>query len=73
VIGSFEAAMKSLKAELPDWERCKREGKAFIWSVKEKTGNSEVIIIDKTSEHVYKGKVENIHKMLITHRKVKYD
>jgi hypothetical protein len=73
VIKSFEEALKTLKVELPDWERFKREGLKFNWSVNEKTGNSEVIIIDKTSEHVYKGKVDNVHKMLITHAKVKYE
>jgi hypothetical protein len=73
VIKSFEEALKTLKVELPDWERFKREGQEFNWSVNERTGNSEVIMIDKTSGHVYKGKVDNIHKMLITHAKIKYD
>jgi hypothetical protein len=57
VIKSFEDGMNSLKVELPDWERFKREGKGFNWSVNEKAGCSEVIIIDKTSEHVYKAKL----------------
>jgi hypothetical protein len=73
VIESFEEALETLKVELPDWEIFKSEGQSFSWSVNERTGNSEVIIIDKISGHVYKRKVDNIHKMLITHAKVRYD
>jgi hypothetical protein len=31
VIWSFEEALKTLKVELPDWERFKREGQKFNW------------------------------------------
>jgi hypothetical protein len=54
-------------------ERLKREGDKFNWLNNEKSGKLQFTMIDRTSKNVYRVSIENLHKSLVSHSKVKYD
>jgi hypothetical protein len=50
------------------------QGTGWDWKVNEKdNGRKYFNFIDRVSGHKYKGRIENIHKSLISHTRVPYD
>jgi SNF2 family DNA or RNA helicase len=57
-----------------DWDDFKWQSLGWDWKINEKdNGKKYFNFIDKTSEHKYKGRIENIHKSLIFHTRVAFD
>jgi hypothetical protein len=71
---SLDEALSELNIEWKDWEDFKLQGINWDWKCDEKDkGRKHFIFVDNMSKHKYKGRIENIHKSLITHVRVKYD
>jgi hypothetical protein len=73
LIKSFEKALDQLKLDWPDWKPFKKETKCCEWLKNEKNERPQFTLIDKTSNHECKGNIENLHKSLVMHAKIKYD
>jgi hypothetical protein len=58
---------------LLNWTKFRRDGKAFEWDKKEKNAKLRFNSIYKVIKHEYKGNIENIHKGLIVHARMKYN
>jgi hypothetical protein len=73
-VEDLREALNELSIRWCDWEDFELQGVNWEWKINEKDeGKQYFNFIDTTSEHKYKGRIENIHKSVIAHSKVKFD
>jgi hypothetical protein len=74
LLKTLEEALGKLNITWCDWEDFVIQRTGWDWKINEKdNGKKYFNFIDNVSKHKYIRRIENIHKSLISHARVKYD
>jgi hypothetical protein len=74
LVKALEDALGKLNITWCDWDDFKVQRTTWEWKTNEKDDNKSYFnFIDRSSKHKYKGRIENIHKSLISHTRVAFD
>jgi hypothetical protein len=74
LVEDLKEALDKIRIEWCDWKDFVLQRMNWEWKINEKdNGHQYFNFINKSSQHKYKGRRENIHKSVVAHTKVVFD